>query len=167
MPTIHLISGPVGVGKTTYALKLAKEIGAVRFSIDDWMTELFFPDMPDPMTYEWAVERAKRCEARIQAVSLDILATGKDVIWDIGLMEFDQRKRILANIAPTPYETHIHALDAPIEVRRQRVRQRNIEKPEGYAMTVSDDIFDFMEERSTPVADDETTLITRVDTAKS
>ena len=55
MAVIHMICGPVGVGKTTYAIELAEKLGAVRFSIDDWISELFFPDKPDPLSYEWAV----------------------------------------------------------------------------------------------------------------
>ena len=80
MAVIHMICGPVGAGKTTYAIRLAEELGAVRFSIDDWISQLFFPDKPEPLTYEWAVARAKRCEARILAVSQSLLELGTDVI---------------------------------------------------------------------------------------
>jgi len=155
MPTIHLICGPVGVGKTTYATKLAAEIGAVRFSIDDWISELFFPDRPIPLTYDWAVEQAKRCEARIMAVSLDILALGTDVVWDLGFMESAQRRRILDDVECWPYQVRLHALEAPREVRRERVRRRNDERSDGYAIEVTEEIFEFMEGRSQPVADGE------------
>ena len=42
---IHLICGSTGAGKTTYALELAERIGAVRFSIDEWMTALFWKSL--------------------------------------------------------------------------------------------------------------------------
>jgi len=42
----HFICGSTGAGKTTYALKLSDEIGAVRFSIDEWMAALFWMDTP-------------------------------------------------------------------------------------------------------------------------
>jgi predicted kinase len=160
-----MICGPVGVGKTTYSIALAQELGAVRFSIDDWLSELFFPDQPDPLTYDWAVARARRCETRILAVSHDILALGRDVIWDMGFMERDQRARVLAAVAGTPYSVRLHALEAPADVRRARVAQRNIDKPEGYVMDVTDEIFDFMENRSGAVSDDEAADIVRVDTS--
>ena len=41
-----LVVGCTGAGKTTYARQLAAELGAVRFSIDEWMMALFGPDVP-------------------------------------------------------------------------------------------------------------------------
>ena len=37
-----LIVGCTGAGKTTYARRLADEIGGIRFSIDEWMMALFW-----------------------------------------------------------------------------------------------------------------------------
>ncbi len=166
MAVIHLICGPVGAGKTTYAIGLAEELGAVRFSIDDWISELFFPDKPEPLTYEWAVARAKRCEVRILAVSQNILSLGTDVIWDMGFMERDQRDRIIAAVAEVGFSVRLHVVDAPADVRRERVRQRNVAQPEGYVMEVSDEIFDFMERRSTPVSPDEASDVIYIDTSQ-
>lgn len=165
MAVIHMICGPVGVGKTTYAAKLAGELGAVRFSIDDWISELYFPDKPDPLTYEWAVERARRCETRILAVSRSLLDLGTDVIWDMGFMERDQRDRILGEVATAPYSVRLHCLEAPVDVRRERVRRRNAGKSDGYVIDVSDEIFDFMEQRSVPVSPNEAPDIIRIDTS--
>lgn len=39
-PLIHLVAGSTGAGKTTYARKLCAEIGALHFSIDQWMATL-------------------------------------------------------------------------------------------------------------------------------
>ena len=46
MSTVHLVFGPQGAGKTTHARALAARIGGVRFSIDEWMAQLFAPDWP-------------------------------------------------------------------------------------------------------------------------
>jgi len=165
MATIHMICGPVGAGKTTYAVALAKKLGAVRFSIDDWISTLFFPDKPDPLSYDWAVARAVRCEARIMAVSRDVLDLGLDVIWDMGFMERSQRDRIFADAARMPHGARVHALDAPADERRARVMQRNVEKPDGYVMDVTTAIFDFMEQRSSPMSADEASDIVRIDTS--
>jgi adenylate kinase family enzyme len=43
---IILIVGSTGAGKTTYARKLAEQIQAVVYSIDDWMKGLYWQDMP-------------------------------------------------------------------------------------------------------------------------
>jgi len=53
-PKIILVTGGTGAGKTTYSQKLCKEIGALRFSIDDWMTGLFWMDAPEGgATFDW------------------------------------------------------------------------------------------------------------------
>ena len=45
-PMIYLICGSTGAGKTTYAIQLTAKVGAVRFSIDEWMKALFWMDAP-------------------------------------------------------------------------------------------------------------------------
>ena len=45
---MHLLCGPTGAGKTTYARELAEAESAVRFSIDEWMSALFWMDAGDP-----------------------------------------------------------------------------------------------------------------------
>src|SRR5215831_19511334 len=37
IPTVHLLCGLNGAGKTTYAVRLAEARGAVRFSLDEWL----------------------------------------------------------------------------------------------------------------------------------
>lgn len=60
---LHLICGSTGAGKTTYAIRLADQIGAARFSVDEWMTALFWADSPQPLDPAWAIERVRRCVA--------------------------------------------------------------------------------------------------------
>ncbi len=161
MPKIHFICGPVGAGKTTYAIKLAEDIGAIRFSLDDWMRDLFFADKPEPINYQWAIERVVRCEVRILAMSKEILDAGKDVIWDLGLMETDQRKRLIGQARDTGYQIRTHLLDASPETRLARIELRNQEKPEGFAFEVTREMFDFMEPRFvTPTQEEMGEMIT-------
>src|SRR5688500_9099140 len=47
MARVHLIIGPVGSGKSTFALQLARERGALRLNLDEWMALLFRPDRPE------------------------------------------------------------------------------------------------------------------------
>ena len=98
-------------------------------------------------------------------VSDSVLALGTDVIWDMGFMERDQRDRILGEVSDTPHSVRLHVLDAPANVRRKRIQQRNVEKPEGYIIDVTDEIFDFMERRSVAVSPDEAADIIHIDTA--
>jgi predicted kinase len=41
---INLICGSTGAGKTNYAIELTQRLGAIRISIDEWMTALFLID---------------------------------------------------------------------------------------------------------------------------
>jgi adenylate kinase family enzyme len=47
MPTIHIIEGPVGAGKSTYATALALRTQGIHIALDAWFATLFSPDRPD------------------------------------------------------------------------------------------------------------------------
>src|SRR6202012_3984859 len=95
MPAIlNVIVGPWGAGKPPYAHAFARREKAVAFILDDWMARMFGPDMPEPLQYEWMLERGARCETQIWSVAAGVLATGTPVILDIGLMRKDDRERV-------------------------------------------------------------------------
>jgi len=64
MSKVHIVSGPQGAGKSTYSKKLSEEINGVHFSIDNWMWKLYGADLPEPMNFQWIMERVERCENR-------------------------------------------------------------------------------------------------------
>src|ERR1700687_3301862 len=92
--TLHVIVGPCGAGKTTYAHTFARREKAAAFILDDWMARLFGPDMPEPLEYAWMLERVGRCEAQIWSTAAAVLATGSPAILDIGLMRRSDRARV-------------------------------------------------------------------------
>jgi len=73
---IHLLLGPVGAGKSTLALQIARSQGGVRLALDAWMATLFRPDRPAPGLVEWYVERAARCVEQIWALTRALVASG-------------------------------------------------------------------------------------------
>lgn len=147
MPAVHLIRGLTGAGKTTFARGLATECGAVRFSIDEWMANLFAADTPDPLTFEWAIERVGRCEAQIWQTGLATLAAGRDIVLDLGFTTREQRDRFRALAVEAGHEVSLHYVTAARELRLDRVRQRNHDRSETFAFEVTDGMFDFMEDR--------------------
>ena len=143
--TLHVIFGPSGAGKTTYAHTFARREKAVAFILDDWMARLFGPDMPEPIEYEWMIERVQRCEAQIWSAAAGVLAVGTDVILDIGLMRKSDRARVreIAEAAELPLQFHF--VTASAEARRARVADRNVVRGESFAIEVTPEIFDFIE----------------------
>jgi predicted kinase len=142
---LHVIFGPCGAGKTTYAHAFARRERAVAFILDDWMARLFGPDIPEPIEYEWMLERVGRCEAQIWSTAAAVLATGTSVILDIGLMRKADRERVrlIAEGAELPLQWHF--VDAPQDVRRARVAGRNTIRGESFAIEVTPELFDFIE----------------------
>jgi len=65
MRTVHIICGPLGAGKTTVARRLAQTPAVLRFSLDEWVMQLFGREAPHPMVYEWWAEHCRRCSTRI------------------------------------------------------------------------------------------------------
>jgi predicted kinase len=143
--TLHVIFGPSGAGKTTYAHAFARREGAVAFILDDWMARLFGPDMPDPIEYDWMIERVQRCEAQIWSTAAGVLATGTGVILDIGLMRRSDRARVREIAEETGLSTQWHFVTASAEARRARVADRNVVRGEGFAIEVTPEMFDFIE----------------------
>jgi predicted kinase len=143
--TLNAIFGPCGAGKTTYAHTFARREKAVAFILDDWMARLFGPDMPEPLQYDWMIERVGRCEAQIWATAAGVLAAGRSVILDIGLMRKADRARVREIAEAAGLQLVFHFVDAPQEVRRARVAGRNVVHGENFAIEVSPDMFDFIE----------------------
>jgi predicted kinase len=143
--TLNVIFGPCGAGKTTYAHTFARREKAVAFILDDWMARMFGPDMPEPLQYDWMIERVGRCEAQIWATAAAVIATGTSAILDIGLMRQTDRARVREIAEATGLALQFHFVDAPQEVRRARVAARNVIRGDSFAIEVPPDMFDFIE----------------------
>ena len=142
MPTVHLIEGPVGAGKSTFAAVLASRTDGVHIALDEWFAKLFSPDRPAGDFVSWYVDRKERLTDLIWRHSEHLLASGKDVVLELGLIQHGPRIEFCRRVQECGYAPVIHVLDAPTDVRRERVRRRNIEKGITFSMVVPDHIFD-------------------------
>lgn len=155
MAKIHLIEGPVGSGKSTFSLKLQKEIAAIHFPLDDWMASLFKPDRPNTEVMEWYLERKQRCIQHIWKVAQQALKSNTDVILELGLITKQARQEFLQAIDSERYSLTIYVLEADRNVRRDRVKHRNMMQGETYSMHVPDDIFEIASNMWEPITDNE------------
>lgn len=147
---VILVVGCTGAGKTTYARALADDLGALRFSIDEWMAPLFGPDMPTPIRFDWMMERVKRCEAMIFTIVEQAAARGLPAVLDLGFTKYEHREKFRSLCADAGLSAAVHFIDVPRETRWLRVQARNAEKGETYAMQVDRSMFDFMEDMWEP-----------------
>jgi predicted kinase len=139
---LHLLLGPVGAGKSTYARRLCESERAVPFNLDAWMTRLFRPDRPATDVVPWYVERAARCVDVIWEQAALTLGAGAAVVLEIGLILRQQRRDFYDRVDDAGHPLVIHVVDAPREVRRARVLRRNEERGATFSMPVPLDFFE-------------------------
>lgn len=158
MPTVHLVHGFLGVGKTTYARRLEREIRAVRFSPDEWMTRLYGDDPP--------ADRFDDCLERVFSIANEqwraVVRCGVDVILDYGFWTRAWRDEARRGAAELGAAVRIHAISCPDEEARRRVRARNANL-QG-SVHVADETYDFLLPRFLPLQEDELADVVRVDT---
>ncbi|WP_422846370.1 AAA family ATPase [Acidovorax sp. M2(2025)] len=144
-PRIHLVIGPVGAGKSTFVRQLVQQHSAVPLNLDDWMATLFSPDRPDVPAAElmaWYVARTQRCLSQIWKTAEAVLRAGTQVVLEIGLIQQRERDAFYNRMGPWADAMTVYVLDAPRELRRERVNQRNTEKGETFSMVVPPHIFE-------------------------
>lgn len=152
---VHLVVGPVGAGKSTFATRLARDHQAVRLTLDEWMARLFRPDRPASDVVAWYVERAARCVDQIAAVAEAITATGVPVVLEIGLLRREERARFYRRVAAAGRARVVHVVDAPRDVRREWVARRNVERGPTFSMVVPPEVFELASDLWAPPDEDE------------
>jgi predicted kinase/uncharacterized glyoxalase superfamily protein PhnB len=140
---VQLVVGPVGAGKSTFALALARETRAVRLTLDEWMATLFRPDRPASGVPEWYAERAARSLEQIWKVANELLALGVSVVLELGLLRQNEREAFYERVEDAGFELTTHVVDAPRDVRRERVAERNRSRGPTFSMVVPPDLFEF------------------------
>jgi predicted kinase len=139
---IHLIIGPVGAGKSTFAQELAREHRAARLTLDEWMAALFSPDRPSEGIMQWYVERTARCIEQIWTTARGVLEVHTDVVLEIGLIRRGEREKFYERVAEAGFGMSIYVLDAARDVRRERVEHRNQSRGVTFSMVVLPAIFE-------------------------
>lgn len=125
MPVAHIIVGFIGSGKTTFARKLEKETGAVRFTKDEWMVRLFGNTPPKDKFEEYD----KKMTSLARDMAIECLKSGADVIIDEGFWEKETRNEIKERVIKAGAIPKIYYLKVPHEVMKARTLKRTGEPP--------------------------------------
>lgn len=119
-PTLVIICGLPGAGKTTHARRLEHELPAVRFCPDEWMQSLAISLRDEPARerieqFQWTL--AKR-----------LLSLGQSVLIEWGTWGRSERNRLREEGGALGARVELHYLTAPVEVLFERVRHRGMEQ---------------------------------------
>ena len=149
-PTLHLLHGFVGSGKTTYARKIEREFQAIRFTSDEWMTRLYGSNPP----VEQFAEYYSRVESLILEQAERIIALGTDVILDFGFWKRSDRDAMRSRAREWGTSFKLYSFQCPEVVLRERVEKRNVHLPED-SLWIDEHAFNLFLKRFEPLGDDE------------
>lgn len=155
MAKAYLICGSTGAGKSTLSKKLEQEELAHVFSIDEWMNSLFWADAPKTDVFPWAEERVRRCEDLMYLLGQRLLEKNQNVVFDLAYSTKEQRQKAYGFFRSSNLNFELIYLDVPVEVRLQRVKDRNRLKPDTYQFDVDEAMFNFMETIFEPPSEEE------------
>lgn len=122
-PTLHLISGMIGAGKTTLAVQLAARTGALRLSPDEGIKAM----ASDPADRREADALRDRIEALQWQIAMRVLRAGEDVILENGFWFRDERLRYLSEARGVGAAVELHFLDVALDELQARVARRNLD----------------------------------------
>lgn len=117
---MHLLGGLPGAGKTTHARRLAANLPAVRFSLDEWMLRLYQLRYDDPAY----TARLPLCTGLIWDTAAQVLRLGHDVVLDWNQWSRRRRAHWRGTAQQAGYQVVLHHVDVPIEVAVARARDR-------------------------------------------
>jgi predicted kinase len=131
-PTLYLICGKIGAGKSTLAKKLASHPATLLISEDHWTSNLFADDLK---TIEYYSRLSARLRAAMTPHIVDILRQGLSVVLDFPANTVRNRDWMRSLVADAQVAHEFHLLDISDEICKQRLRQRNASGEHPFQMT--------------------------------
>jgi predicted kinase len=149
MPTAYLICGYIGVGKTTLAKELEKEIPAIRFTQDEWMSEIY-GNYPAEETFDACYLKINRL---INTVWPRCLALGVNVVLDLNFWTRASRDETIKIITNLNADYKLYYLRCDNDLAWTRIAARN--QLLGNGIFVSQHIYDTSRHRFEELNSDE------------
>lgn len=148
-PKAFLLHGFIGAGKTTFAKTLESDQHAVRFTHDEWMSQLYGDDPP----VEFFQDYAGRVSSVMQGTWTRCLDLGVSVVLDFGFWSRAERDTIRSIVTNHGGEAVLYHLNCAEEVAWKRVDERN--RNLGGSLLITPNTFKVLKARFEPLADDE------------
>ena len=123
-PTICLMCGFLGFGKTTYAKKLEQKLPAVRFTHDEIMCRRYGRS---PDNFE---EKYREIDNFIRLQTQIAITNGQHVILDYGFWTKEKRKEYYDWAKSLTPNVHFYATLCDIETARKRILERTQNNPQ-------------------------------------
>jgi predicted kinase len=142
----------MGAGKTTFARRLEAELAprVLRFTHDEWMHRLYGANPPE----QEFTHLYDRVDALINQYAQAALRAGCDVILDKGFWSRRARDSARRLAQSAGAEPRLYWIKTPLEVMRERVRQRTADLPVD-SLWINAPAFDKLLERFEPLDNDE------------
>ncbi len=153
MPTVHLIHGYLGAGKTTFAGQLAAKVSGVRFNPDEWMARLYGDDPPAAQF----AERLERVLALLDEQWMQVARCGLDVALDYGFWTRTSRDAARQRAATVGAACRLYWLRCSEATARERCRRRNADL-QG-SLFIADDTFEALKTRFEALQPDEAHVV--------
>ena len=154
-PVAYLICGFIGSGKTTFAKKLEKEKGVVRFTKDEWTVKIFGngfskDNFQNDMFHKYDGKVTKLATE----IALRFLKTGTSVIIDDGFWYRKQRDEMRQQLKEIGAVAKFYFIDTPVDVMKERTVKRS-ENPPADSFYITEQEFNDYLKMFEPLADDE------------
>ncbi|MCF7791130.1 MAG: ATP-binding protein [Victivallales bacterium] len=143
--TIYAICGQIGAGKTTFARKLEKETGAIRFTPDEWILELF-SKLPSNEEFD---DYYFRCCNIAWKIAENVLKRKISVILDFGFWKKSERDKYFNIASEKGCSFKLYHVQCNTEEIKDRLKTRNIEQQAG-SIVIDEEAFDFFSPQFEP-----------------
>lgn len=120
-PTVYLMLGLPGSGKTTFSKVLQQELNIPRLSLDEEYSKLG----GDLASTTWDTNIEAEANETIKHQIKEIVERGESAILDFCPWKKEDRHNYKEYIASIGANSHVYYLDIPIEQLKQRLELRN------------------------------------------
>ncbi len=148
-PTVYMMLGLPGFGKTTFSKNLQAQLTLKRFAIDEEYSKLG----GNLTSYQWDKKVAKKAGAQIRAQTKYLVANGESVILDLCPWVKESREKYRRFIDSIGATCHIYYFEVNKDELLRRLAARNISKEEAYVVSPKM-LEEFIEEFDKPIGEE-------------